>query len=107
MFSTSGMRQLRGSRQGLLHHHGGWNGIAFTQIEQNDHLILEKWVEELRDHLACNIEGGHFAVASDLGNCDLVRDTGMQVCKRDTQPPSRPLGWYLGEAGGLSCKPVP
>ena len=24
--------------------------IAFTQIEPNDHLILEKWVEELRDH---------------------------------------------------------
>jgi len=28
----------------------GGMGIAFTQIEPNDHLILEKWVEELRDH---------------------------------------------------------
>lgn len=25
-------------------------GIAFTQIEPNHQLILEKWVEELRDH---------------------------------------------------------
>ena len=25
-------------------------GITFTQIEPNDQLILEKWVEELRDH---------------------------------------------------------
>ncbi len=24
-------------------------GIAFTQIEPNDQVILEKWVEELRD----------------------------------------------------------
>ncbi len=24
--------------------------IAFTRIEPNDQLILEKWVEELRDH---------------------------------------------------------
>ena len=29
---------------------GGGMGIAFTQIEPNDQLILEKWVEELRDH---------------------------------------------------------
>ncbi len=28
----------------------GGMGIAFTQIEPNDQLILEKWVEELRDH---------------------------------------------------------
>ncbi len=27
----------------------GGMGIAFTQIEPNDQLILEKWVEELRD----------------------------------------------------------
>ena len=44
-------RQLRGSRQGLLHNiGGGWNGVAFVQIGPNDQLILEKWVEELRDH---------------------------------------------------------
>ncbi len=28
----------------------GRMGIAFTQIEPNDQLILEKWVEELREH---------------------------------------------------------
>ena len=28
----------------------GGTGIAFMQIEPNDQLILEKWVEELRDH---------------------------------------------------------
>ncbi len=28
----------------------GGMGIAFTQMEQNDQLILEKWVEELRGH---------------------------------------------------------
>lgn len=28
----------------------GRMGIAFTQIEPNHQLILEKWVEELRDH---------------------------------------------------------
>ena len=28
----------------------GGMGIAFTQIEPNHQLILEKWVEELRDH---------------------------------------------------------
>ena len=28
----------------------GGMGIAFTQIEPNNQLILEKWVEELRDH---------------------------------------------------------
>jgi hypothetical protein len=28
----------------------GGMGIAFTQIEPNDQLILEKWVEKLRDH---------------------------------------------------------
>ena len=28
----------------------GGMGIAFTQIEPNDQLNLEKWVEELRDH---------------------------------------------------------
>jgi hypothetical protein len=28
----------------------GSMGIAFTWIEPNDQLILEKWVEELRDH---------------------------------------------------------
>ncbi len=28
----------------------GGMGIAFTQIEPNDQLILEKWVEELREH---------------------------------------------------------
>ncbi len=28
----------------------GGMGIAFTRIEPNDQLILEKWVEELRDH---------------------------------------------------------
>ncbi len=27
----------------------GGMGIAFTQIEPNDQLILEKWVEDLRD----------------------------------------------------------
>lgn len=27
----------------------GGMGIAFTQIEPNDQLILEKWVEKLRD----------------------------------------------------------
>lgn len=27
----------------------GGMGIAFTQIEPNDQLILEKWVDELRD----------------------------------------------------------
>jgi len=29
----------------------GGLGIAFTQIEPTNQLILEKWVEELRDHL--------------------------------------------------------
>jgi len=28
----------------------GGMGIACRQIEPNDQLILEKWVEELRDH---------------------------------------------------------
>lgn len=28
----------------------GGMGIAFTQIEPNHQVILEKWVEELRDH---------------------------------------------------------
>ena len=28
----------------------GGMGIAFTQIEPKDQLVLEKWVEELRDH---------------------------------------------------------
>ncbi len=28
----------------------GAMGIAFTQIEPTNQLILEKWVEELRDH---------------------------------------------------------
>lgn len=28
----------------------GGMGITFTQIEPNDQLILEKWVEKLRDH---------------------------------------------------------
>jgi len=28
----------------------GGMGIVFTRIEPNDQLILEKWVEELRDH---------------------------------------------------------
>ena len=27
----------------------GGMGIAFTQVEPNDQLILEKWVEDLRD----------------------------------------------------------
>ena len=29
---------------------GGGMGIAFTQIEPPNQLVLEKWVEELRDH---------------------------------------------------------
>jgi hypothetical protein len=37
-------------------------GIAFTQIEPNDHPILEKWVEELRDHQ----EAGHGADSTPL-----------------------------------------
>jgi PilZ domain len=28
----------------------GGMGIAFTQIEPNEQLILERWIEELRDH---------------------------------------------------------
>ena len=28
----------------------GGMGVAFTRIEPNDQLILEKWVEELRQH---------------------------------------------------------
>jgi hypothetical protein len=31
-------------------HYEGGMGIAFTEIAPNDQLILEKWVEKLRNH---------------------------------------------------------
>ncbi len=40
----------RAQRHGLSAASEGGMGIACTQIEPNDQLILEKWVEELRDH---------------------------------------------------------
>jgi len=70
-------------------------------------LVLSRTAWPITGALARNIKGGHFAVASDrLANCDLVRDTGRQVYKKEQATAFAPLGCYLGETRGLSYKPV-